>query len=167
LHFLDGDCIRYGIISAGPYRATGRGELHRRMLPVLHFDPMLLKRTGSAILKSGPSSVRLECLRSVIAKQSTLSTTGPLLPLIADVWTDPDFVATGQLRDSCAATSLFDHLVGARDERGWDREPESLRGLQVNHEIELGWLLDRKLRRSGALQDLVNENRGHAVHLAS
>jgi hypothetical protein len=97
----------------------------------------------------------------------TLSTTGPLLPLIADVWTDTDFVATGQLRDSCAATSLFDHLVGARDERGWDREPESLRGLQVNHEIELGWLLDRKLRRSGALQDLVNENRGHAVHLAS
>jgi hypothetical protein len=35
LHFLDGDRIRYGVISAGPYRATEQGELHRRMLPGL------------------------------------------------------------------------------------------------------------------------------------
>jgi len=28
LHYLDGDRIRYGIISAGPYRAAGPGELH-------------------------------------------------------------------------------------------------------------------------------------------
>jgi hypothetical protein len=32
LQYLDGDRIRYGIISVGPYRATGQGELHRRML---------------------------------------------------------------------------------------------------------------------------------------
>jgi hypothetical protein len=57
LLFLDGDRIRYGIISAGPYRATGRGELHRRMLPVLHLDPMPSKRTGSAIPASASKIV--------------------------------------------------------------------------------------------------------------
>jgi hypothetical protein len=30
-------------------------------------------------------------------------------------------------------TVLFDHLVGAREERGWDSEAERFRGLEVDH----------------------------------
>src|SRR5262249_39016343 len=39
---------------------------------------------------------------------------------------------------TCALASLFDHLVGAREQRGWDREAECLGGLEVDHEVVLG-----------------------------
>ena len=35
---------------------------------------------------------------------------------------------------------LFDHLVGARKQRGRHREAERLCGLEVDHEIKSGWL---------------------------
>src|SRR5215475_4789882 len=38
---------------------------------------------------------------------------------------------------------LFDHLVGTEDERLWNREADRLRGLQVDHQLKCGWLLDR------------------------
>src|SRR5438552_3358144 len=39
----------------------------------------------------------------------------------------------------------FDDLVGQGKERGRDREPERLRGLEIDHEFERTWLLDGKL----------------------
>ena len=36
----------------------------------------------------------------------------------------------------------FDHLVGAGEERGRDVKAESLGGLEIDHELELGRLLD-------------------------
>ena len=38
---------------------------------------------------------------------------------------------------------LFDHLIGSGEQHGRDFEAESLRGLQVDHEFELVYLLDR------------------------
>ena len=50
---------------------------------------------------------------------------------------------------------LLDHLVRSEQHRGRDRQPERLRGFQVDEELELGGLLDREVARLGALQDLV------------
>jgi len=38
---------------------------------------------------------------------------------------------------------LFDHLVGTRLQRQWHGEAERLRGLEVDHQLVLGRLLDR------------------------
>src|SRR5579872_335812 len=39
----------------------------------------------------------------------------------------------------------FDHLVGAREQRGRDCQAERLRGLEVDHKIKLGRLFDRQI----------------------
>ena len=41
--------------------------------------------------------------------------------------------------------TLFDHFVGAGNERGRHAEPERLGGLEMNHEVEFSRLLDRKV----------------------
>jgi hypothetical protein len=46
-------------------------------------------------------------------------------------------------RCSNGKTELFDHLVGAGQESLWDREAERLGRVEIDDEIELGWLLDR------------------------
>ena len=38
---------------------------------------------------------------------------------------------------------LFDRLVGTRLQRQWHGEAERLRGLEVDHQLVLGRLLDR------------------------
>src|SRR5215218_8023433 len=53
----------------------------------------------------------------------------------------------------------FDDLVGARENRWRDRQPERLRGLQVDHQLESGRLLHRQVGGLGAFQDLVNKCR--------
>jgi hypothetical protein len=40
---------------------------------------------------------------------------------------------------------LFDHLVGAKQERFGNCETERLGCLQVDDEFEFGWLLDRNV----------------------
>jgi len=37
----------------------------------------------------------------------------------------------------------FDHLVGDGEQRGWHGESNQLSSLQVDHQLELGWLHDR------------------------
>src|SRR5262245_38023273 len=46
------------------------------------------------------------------------------------------------------------YLVRLKQNRLWNREPKRLRSLDVNDQIELGWLLNRKGCRRGPLQDL-------------
>jgi len=41
------------------------------------------------------------------------------------------------------AASLFDHLISAGEQRGWHLETERLRGLEVDHQLELGRVYDR------------------------
>ena len=45
--------------------------------------------------------------------------------------------------NSLAIADLFDHLVGATKQRPRHGEPERLRSLHVDHQFELGGLLDR------------------------
>jgi hypothetical protein len=50
----------------------------------------------------------------------------------------------------------LDHLVGAEQHGLGDGETERLCRLRVDHQLELGWLLDRKIGRLGTLEDLVD-----------
>ena len=51
---------------------------------------------------------------------------------------------TGPIPDSCAAAlgALFDHLIGAREHCGRDRETERLRNLEVDNKLEFGGLFN-------------------------
>ncbi len=53
--------------------------------------------------------------------------------------------------------ALLDHLVGPQQQRLRDREPERLRSLRVDDQLELDWLLDRKVGGFCALEDFVDE----------
>src|SRR5262249_56735027 len=50
----------------------------------------------------------------------------------------------------------LDHLIGAQQERLWDSEPQHLGCGQVDDEIELGRLLDRKVARFRTAKNLVD-----------
>ena len=50
----------------------------------------------------------------------------------------------------------LDHLIRPLQERGRDREVEGLRGLEVDHQLELGGLLHGEIARPGALQNTVD-----------
>ena len=56
---------------------------------------------------------------------------------------------------SCGRTAargfLFEHLVGAHQERFGDGQAEGLGGLEVDYQLELDWGLDWKLARICAL----------------
>src|SRR5712672_1958701 len=70
-------------------------------------------------------------------------------------------MVTGSMSVSCQkrthtplqTVSSFDHLVGAGEQRGWHSEAEGLGGRQIDHELELGRLLDRQIGRLGALEN--------------
>jgi hypothetical protein len=67
------------------------------------------------------------------------------LPSEADIEATTTHVCFGPIGDICSAErpSLFDHLVGAGEERLGHGKAECLRRGQVDDEIELGRLLDR------------------------
>jgi hypothetical protein len=51
---------------------------------------------------------------------------------------------------SARAAILFDHLIGAAEQRRRDREAERLSSLEVNDKFVPGWLLHRKVGWLGA-----------------
>jgi len=52
-------------------------------------------------------------------------------------------LSTSVKRAGIAICSLFDHLVSASEQRRRHVEAERLRRLEVDHQLELGWLLNR------------------------
>ena len=57
-----------------------------------------------------------------------------------------------------ALDQSLDDLVGAGKDRWRDREAESLRGLQIDDQLEIGRLLDRQIGGLGATEDLTGVN---------
>jgi hypothetical protein len=51
-------------------------------------------------------------------------------------------------------TFLFDHLVGEREEIVGDFDAKRLGGFEVDYQLELGGLLNRKIGGLGAPEDL-------------
>jgi hypothetical protein len=50
-----------------------------------------------------------------------------------------------------ASEPLLEHLIRPLQERRRDRQPEGLGRFQINHQLELRWLLNRQVARFGAL----------------
>src|SRR5262245_46284614 len=57
---------------------------------------------------------------------------------------------------------LFDDLVRPPEHRLRNLQAERLGRLEVDHQLELGWLLDREVGGLGALEDLVHVAGGAA-----
>src|SRR6266852_6382320 len=82
---------------------------------------------------------------------------------------DPTTAAVNVRRSSprWSSTRLFDHLVRAHEQRLRNRQPEYLRGLQIDDEVELCRLLHGQVCRLGAPQDSVNVDCSTSFHLRS
>src|ERR1700692_886022 len=63
--------------------------------------------------------------------------------------------------------ALFDHLVGAGEEGGWDRQTDFLSGLQIDDQFEPCRLLDGQLGRYPSFEDFHNIVGRHHHHLRS
>src|SRR6516162_6111803 len=63
----------------------------------------------------------------------------------------------GRSRQLLANDVSFDHLVGDREQLVWNLDAERLSGLEVNHQLELGRLLDRQIGRLRTSKYLVYE----------
>jgi hypothetical protein len=53
-------------------------------------------------------------------------------------------------------TRYFNDLIRPPQQRLWDRKAESFGGLEVDDELELGWLLDGKVTGLGAFKNLID-----------
>src|SRR4030095_4996282 len=61
--------------------------------------------------------------------------------------------------------SLLDHLIRPRQQRRRDRQAERLGGLEVDDQLELGGLLDRKVSRLRPLENAIDIARHAPVHV--
>ena len=58
---------------------------------------------------------------------------------------------------------LFDHVVGLRKQRCWDRYAERLSCLEIDHQLVLGWRLHGKIGGLLAFEDPIDVTRGTPV----
>src|SRR3954454_19450053 len=68
-------------------------------------------------------------------------------------------------RQQQTSAHSLNHLVGASKQCSWHNDAKRLRRLQINHQFELGRLLDRKVGRPGPLENLVNEDGGSTTKI--
>jgi len=63
------------------------------------------------------------------------------------------------------AMELLDNFVGKREQTIWHREPQSLGGLEAEHQVELGRLHHRQVGRVLALENPADINAGPAIRV--
>src|SRR5207249_11977355 len=68
-----------------------------------------------------------------------------------------------QSRERAVTLRLLDHLVRAQQYVLRNGDPERPRGLQIDHQLVFGRLLDGKIGGLGALQNLVHVRRRGAI----
>jgi hypothetical protein len=73
------------------------------------------------------------------------------LPPKADMCGANEHVCFGPIADIDRRWSLFEHLVGASEQRRWNFEPKALCCLLVDRQIELCWHLDWQIAGLGTL----------------
>jgi hypothetical protein len=110
-------------------------------------DPTNLPRSAraertSVPRKNSPSDHASACIRS--AKGLINVRFGPLCGLRSDITRGP---RRGQQETHAPQhkASLFDHLVGNRQQLRRDCQPESSRSLKIDHEVKLRRLRDRQI----------------------
>src|SRR5215475_16141386 len=111
--------------------------------------PLTRMMSGMAYLRNKPP--RRTGQFSVRLTRCSAGRAGPLLILAEKAREEDSTVARSR-----QVRGLPDHLVRAQQQRLPDRQPEGLGGLQVDREPVLGRLLDRKIARIGASQNLVD-----------
>jgi hypothetical protein len=111
----------------------------------------LFTQIASSQIGSSPQLTWVSALghKQTFAVQNGMSA----LPPKADICSAPANVRFVPIAD---IATLFDHLIGAQQERFRDRKPERFGSLDVDYQLEFCWLLDRKIRWSRALQNLVD-----------
>src|SRR6266853_6102664 len=68
-------------------------------------------------------------------------------------------------RTSLRLAHLLDHLVGASEEGGWDRQTDFLSSLQIDDQFEPSRLLDGQLGRFASFEDFRDIVGRHQHHL--
>jgi hypothetical protein len=134
------------------------------MLPVLSIHRIeLLHRNGPTWVKAvvGQNPEWLECAGSVGSTPRTrlhfgIAANSPYVP-------GADLSRCSKLR--VQNLNLFDHLVGAREQRGRNREAERFGGLEVDVQHDFGCLLDRQFGRLVALENPAGIDSGQAVRV--
>src|SRR5262249_62009102 len=59
----------------------------------------------------------------------------------------------------------FDNLVSDCEQASWNGESEYPRGVEVDHQLEFGWLFDGQVAGIGALKNSVDVACGAAKHI--
>src|SRR5262245_49241504 len=81
----------------------------------------------------------------------------PLHPTKTDMRAGLDLSALCQMATfALQQIFLFDHLVGAGEERRWHSNAKRLGGFHINDQLETSRLLDRQIGGPGAFEDFVD-----------